>query len=208
MIILVRHGEAAHHIGDLTGGWTDSALTDAGRVQIGEAAKDLANLCRNKQPVIFSSDLTRARQSAELIAEPWASPVEYRSFLREKNNGQAAGKTNVEAKILRLPRQADEPDNRNYPGGETRREFFERVIEGMIALPLEEERLILVTHKGTIQNILFWWLKLSIDRVCRSAVSFAARAGSITVLQINKWGEREISLLNYRRYNLSSLLKQ
>lgn len=31
MIILVRHGEATHHTQHLTGGWTDSDLTEAGR---------------------------------------------------------------------------------------------------------------------------------------------------------------------------------
>ena len=30
MIILVRHGEATHHTQRLTGGWTDSQLTEKG----------------------------------------------------------------------------------------------------------------------------------------------------------------------------------
>lgn len=34
MIILVRHGEATHHTQHLTGGWTDSDLTEAGRRQL------------------------------------------------------------------------------------------------------------------------------------------------------------------------------
>ena len=32
MIILVRHGEATHHTEHFTGGWTDSNLTDKGRL--------------------------------------------------------------------------------------------------------------------------------------------------------------------------------
>ena len=42
MIILVRHGEATHHTQRLTGGWTDSQLTDKGRAQIKAAAVKLA----------------------------------------------------------------------------------------------------------------------------------------------------------------------
>ncbi|MBR2220136.1 MAG: histidine phosphatase family protein, partial [Phascolarctobacterium sp.] len=42
MIILVRHGEATHHTLKLTGGWTDSDLTEKGRWQIEMAAKKLA----------------------------------------------------------------------------------------------------------------------------------------------------------------------
>ena len=41
MIILVRHGEATHHTLKLTGGWTDSDLTEKGRWQIEMAAKKL-----------------------------------------------------------------------------------------------------------------------------------------------------------------------
>ena len=45
MIILVRHGEATHHTLKLTGGWTDSDLTDKGRWQIEMAAKKSCRLC-------------------------------------------------------------------------------------------------------------------------------------------------------------------
>ena len=42
MIILVRHGEATHHTQHLTGGWTDSDLTEAGRRQLEALAEKLA----------------------------------------------------------------------------------------------------------------------------------------------------------------------
>ena len=42
MIILVRHGEATHHTEHLTGGWTDSDLTEAGRRQLEALAAKLA----------------------------------------------------------------------------------------------------------------------------------------------------------------------
>ena len=42
MIILVRHGEATHHTQHLTGGWTDSVLTEKGRAQLQAAAAMLA----------------------------------------------------------------------------------------------------------------------------------------------------------------------
>ena len=42
MIILVRHGEATHHTEHLTGGWTDSELTAAGKVQLQAVASKLA----------------------------------------------------------------------------------------------------------------------------------------------------------------------
>ena len=42
MIILVRHGEATHHTQHLTGGWTDSVLTEKGKAQLAAAAAMLA----------------------------------------------------------------------------------------------------------------------------------------------------------------------
>ena len=52
MIILVRHGEATHHTLKLTGGWTDSDLTEKGRWQIEMAAKKLAADFAGKNTVV------------------------------------------------------------------------------------------------------------------------------------------------------------
>lgn len=38
MILLIRHGEAEHHVKALTGGWTDSCLTADGKVQMEKLA--------------------------------------------------------------------------------------------------------------------------------------------------------------------------
>lgn len=102
MIILVRHGEATHHTQRLTGGWTDSQLTDKGRAQIKAAAVKLARdfAGRNCKLRILASDLQRASASAQIIAEElgFKGEIEHCRFLREKNNGIAAGMTEEEAK--------------------------------------------------------------------------------------------------------------
>lgn len=102
MIILVRHGEATHHTQRLTGGWTDSQLTDKGRAQIKAAAVKLAKdfAGRNCKMRILASDLQRASASAQIIAEElgFKGEIEHCRFLREKNNGIAAGMTEEEAK--------------------------------------------------------------------------------------------------------------
>lgn len=102
MIILVRHGEATHHTQRLTGGWTDSQLTEKGRAQIKAAAVKLAKdfAGRNCKLRILASDLQRASASAQIIADElgFKSEIEHCRFLREKNNGIAAGMTEEEAK--------------------------------------------------------------------------------------------------------------
>ena len=104
MIILVRHGEATHHTEHLTGGWTDSDLTDAGRRQITALAEKLALDFKGREESfrILTSDLKRAAESAAIIAGKlgMAEKVEKHAFLREKNNGLAAGMKESDAKAM------------------------------------------------------------------------------------------------------------
>ena len=90
MILLIRHGEADHHIHELTGGWTDSALTEKGLSQFAQLAECLArDFAGHPVPRVVASDLQRARTGAQIIAEKLqAGPVQCFSFLREKNNGR------------------------------------------------------------------------------------------------------------------------
>ena len=201
MIILVRHGEATHHTEHLTGGWTDSELTAAGKVQLqavaSKLAKDFAGQSRDLR--ILTSDLKRAEESARIIAARLGiSKLEPYEFLREKNNGQAAGLTETAAKALyQQPPTLKELHHRNYPGGETRQEFYDRNVQGLIkCADLERENLLIVAHKGTIQNIIFHWLGLDIAAVNVLNFSVDILPSSVSVLGINKWREHAVFRLN------------
>ncbi len=202
MIILVRHGEATHHTQHLTGGWTDSELTDKGRAQIRAAAVKLALDFdgRTEKLRILASDLRRAAESAKIFAEAldYQGKIEYCSFLREKNNGVAAGMREDEAKkYFRKPDSEHELQHRNYPGGETRLEFYERNVSGLWGCAdAEKEDLLIVAHKGTVQNIIFRWLGMSMQQVADFNFSVDIAPASITVLGINKWHEHTIFRLN------------
>lgn len=203
MILLIRHGEADHHVQNLTGGWTDSALTPAGRQQLQQLAVLLAKeFAGHKRPYLAASDLVRAQEGASLIGEALGGvPVHCYEFLREKNNGRAAGLTVPEAKAFyHPPVTGRELDHVNYDGGETRRTFYERTVAGFKGLAQRTEDLILVSHKGTIQNILFYWLGLDIEEVAEKKISFDIRPASMTVLGVNKWGERAVFVLNDTGY--------
>lgn len=197
MIFLVRHGEADHHINDLTGGWTDSELTAKGRAQMEKAAGYIFAMTGGCMPKIMASDLKRAQQSAGIIAGRFKTSYTSHCFLREKNNGAAAGMKESEARRIKLRSTDKDPDRRNYPGGETRREFYDRVAAGMDAIGFVDDPLVIVAHKGTLQNILFRWQSLSIDDIVRLGISFGVDAASVSVLQINKWSEHEITVLNH-----------
>ena len=118
MIILIRHGEATHHTEHLTGGWTDSLLTEKGREQMQALAKKLAVDFAGKEIDfrILASNLKRAAESADIIAAALGKTgqVEYTSYLKEKNKGLAAGMTEDEAKkYFRKPASDAEIHHRN-----------------------------------------------------------------------------------------------
>ena len=149
---------------------------------------------------ILASDLERAAESARIIAKTlhFAGEIEYCEFLREKNNGVAAGMTEEEAKkIFCKPASDQELDHRNYPGGETRNEFYLRNVEGLwAAANLEKENLVIVAHKGTVQNIIFRWLGMDMQQVVEHNYSVDVQPASVTILGVNKWHEHTIFRLN------------
>ena len=84
------------------GAGTDSALTEKGKSQMRFLAAKLAkDFARHRiRTRILASDLRRAKDSAQIIAEVLSEQVEVMPFLREKNNGQAAGLDERTARTL------------------------------------------------------------------------------------------------------------
>ena len=190
--ILVRHGQPEHHVTDLTGGWTDDCLTKLGRLQASRVACRLKREIENIPYQVYCSDLCRALQTAGAIGEEIGAKPRPLAELREFNNGLAAGKSKQEARRYEAELTSPALDWRPYPQGETWREFYSRVSRCMDRLTETGEALILVTHWGTINNIIAWWLRLDLG----SSFSFDASPGSLSVLRVNEWNERTLERLN------------
>ncbi|MBQ7596349.1 MAG: histidine phosphatase family protein [Clostridia bacterium] len=84
---LLRHGADDD---TRLGGWSDAGLSALGVEQVKQAGKTIAdgnyNICR-----ICSSDLPRAKETAEIIAGQLGVPVVFAKEFRETNNGDLAG---------------------------------------------------------------------------------------------------------------------
>lgn len=199
-IIIIQHCQSEHHINDMTGGWTDTPLTDLGKSQADQIGQRLKEELTNTYQ-LYTSDLLRAKQTAEIVAKHLNLEIRVDNELREINTGIATGKTKAWAKEHRNPRKNDnfEIDYREYEDGETWREFYDRVCRCMERIfNSSEQNLIIVTHGGTLGYIIAWWLNFNYGMLAHSY--FSASAGSITALQINNFKQHVLTRLNDKSY--------
>ena len=85
-LILIRHGQTHWNQQRRIHGWLDSSVTEKALLQLQNMQLPVLN-----DPLIFCSDLGRAKQSAEIIARKLALPITIDSRLRERNFGVLQG---------------------------------------------------------------------------------------------------------------------
>ncbi|BAJ76574.1 fructose-2,6-bisphosphatase [Microbacterium testaceum StLB037] len=92
ILTLVRHGETDWNSGGRIQGSTDIPLNDTGRAQARELAERLAAEYAGREAVIVSSDLSRAAETADILAEALGTTVSLRMpGLQERSYGDAEG---------------------------------------------------------------------------------------------------------------------
>jgi broad specificity phosphatase PhoE len=87
-IYMVRHGETPWNVEGRYQGQLDPPLTKKGQQQAKTTAAKLAPLGFD---AIYSSDLARARQTAEALAAKTGLPIQFDSRLREIHQGEWQG---------------------------------------------------------------------------------------------------------------------
>lgn len=88
--MLWRHGQTTYNAERRFQGQSDVPLNDVGREQARRAARYLAAM---KPDAIFSSDLSRAAETAAILAQLTGLPVQLDKDLRERAGGSWEGKT-------------------------------------------------------------------------------------------------------------------
>ena len=108
---------------------------------------------------IYSSDLLRAMQTAQIVADSLHLPIMPKIEFREVNNGDLAGMKNelVAEHYPGLYWNTLAWEQR-YPGGESAREFYERIRCSWEVFQKDilerNENVMLVTHGGVMRVIL------------------------------------------------------
>ncbi|MEN9790972.1 MAG: hypothetical protein RLZZ63_630 [Gemmatimonadota bacterium] len=134
----LRHGESEHNRLDRVNGWTDSALTDRGEAQARAAAHRLATYPIHR---IVTSDLQRARRTADIVAETrGAIEVEVFPGLRERHWGcYEDGPRSLRPALDEVPEGGEGPDD-----------YYRRVV-GTLALIRPDSRTLIVAHAGSLR---------------------------------------------------------
>lgn len=168
-LCLVRHGETAWNHERRIQGQRDIQLNPLGRHQAQAAGLWLA---REPIDALYSSDLSRAWQTAERIAQATGLACRPLSQLRERRYGVFEGLTYSEAEA-RFPELYErlhtrDPDFQPLAGGESLVALYLRVNAALqqIALQHTGRTVVAVTHGGVLDivNRLVRHLPLSVPR--------------------------------------------
>ncbi len=158
-LTLIRHGETDWNLAGRIQGSTDIPLNDAGRSQARDAALVLRTTLDPQLPVIVAaSDLSRARETAEIIASELdaAAPRLYPA-LRERSYGQAEGVDAAE-----FAARWGDWHTAEVPGAEPWPHLRARALGGLREVVTDARRetapvaasVVLVTHGALIRELL------------------------------------------------------
>lgn len=150
--IVVRHGQTHWNVATIIQGQGDSDLTDEGIAQAEAIAERLAG---EPCDVLISSDLGRAHETAKRIAAKNHKPIVLDRRLRERAFGVGEGMSYEEVDRAypgAFARIRDVDPDFVVPGGESRRQFHERVCAAFEDMAREHsgKTVVLVTHGGVL----------------------------------------------------------
>lgn len=155
-VYLVRHAEAEGNVGRRCHGIYDSMLTQRGL----EQAKAVGDRFRTlRLDAVYSSDLSRARNTAKAIAQPHGLPVIERPLLREIDMGDWEDKPWAELPVFQKDLYdcwCNRPWDCHLPNGETIMQAGQRAFDEIRRLAKENDGkfIAVVSHGTVIRGIL------------------------------------------------------
>ncbi len=156
-IMLIRHGQTDWNLEERWQGNTDVPLNAEGLMQARAVA---ARLKKDRVTAVYSSDLMRAKVTADVIAEAHGLTAQGDPRWRELNLGVFQGLTWHEIKA-RYPKEVERMHT-NYmgyatPKGESRQSMQDRAYASLLEIVAREpdaSQTAIVSHGGTIRVVL------------------------------------------------------
>ena len=178
----------------MVGSWTDWNLTDLGKQQADRIAEKLKQELDGKEVILYTSDLKRAKQTADSIASRFQVEPIVRKELRERNLGRCCGKS---VKWLRENLECDEKtiDDRLFSDAESRRDEWNRLKSFFDQVMAEDsENIIIVSHGDLLSVFNSMFLGLEVESL--TAYEMFGFAGGVSQLIVRDDGKRIIKRIS------------
>jgi len=200
LILTIQHTQSVHHGNGMVGSWTDLELTELGKEQANRIGKKLKEELGENKFVMYSSNLLRAKQTAEIIGKYLGINPILKEELKERYLGKCCGKSvkwlkeNIEKEEITI-------DDKLFSDAESKRDewnrlkpFFDEIITN------NEKNIIIVSHGDLLSIFNFMLLGIEIEKLNTSEI--CGLPGGVSFLLINDKGKRTIKRISDMSYIL------
>ena len=150
MFYIVRHGLTDYYMQNICQSQENNPINEIGVIQATELADRVRQM---KFSYFISSDLLRARQTAEIINKSLKMEIKYDERLRERLTGVFGGKSkdNIPIEI-----QNDALENAHEYGGETYEDVYKRVKHFYDEMKINKiDNALVMAHSGSIRMLRY-----------------------------------------------------
>lgn len=197
-ILTIQHTQSVHHTNGMVGSWTDWPLSELGVQQANRIGEVLKEELSGKNFVLYTSDLLRSKQTAEIIGKHLGLSPILRRELRERYLGRCCGKS-VQWLRNHMEMQEKSVDDRLFSDAESRRDewnrlkpFFDEIVSST------DEYILLVSH-GDLLSV-FHTMFLGLDVEALNTSELFGLSGGVSHLFINQDGKHFIKKLSDMSY--------
>ena len=183
-LLILRHGQSEWNAQGKWQGQADPPLTKVGEKQAKAAAQKLLSVSKSFDK-IASSDLRRARRTAEIIAQVNGGDVSVHKEFRERHAGVWQGLTRSEIEASWPNAIADQRWPEGYESDDS---VIQRVVPCLERLKENNKNVLLIAHAGLIRaldrftdaeetsitnNLSGRWYQLSDELIPRESADFS-----------------------------------
>lgn len=179
-IITIQHTESVHHTNGMIGSWTDWDLTEKGKTEAKTIADTLTKEIDLTGFDLYSSDLKRAIQTAEPLAEILKITIQKDKRLRERNLGEACGKS-VNWLKDNIIKHEETVEDRLFPSTESKRESWERLSPFYNEI-IEKGDALIVAHGDILTQFHSMFLGYEVEHL--DQLTFSGKTGGVSQITI------------------------
>lgn len=158
MIYLIRHAKDDERY---VGSWSNASILDSEITKVKAQAhyiKDNLNITN-----IYSSDIKRAKETAEIIGEELKLPIKIDANLREQNKGVLTGKLKASLSKEESNLLNNQQIDTVFEDGESLQDLYSRVKNYLKEMSKYEDNSLVVTHRGVINVFYYLFNSIPLD---------------------------------------------